>query len=198
MQHKIITVTLLTVSLIFLLGSREAHSFSESHVTVIQDLPDSSKILQNSPINQFAVATINQPDNLQPYPLVMNDDQGTISSSNNYLAYTPRPSPTRPKGQQHSEIGIILSYPNALLESPCLQFTSSLISALANVVPMNCNHLFARTKLSHSISVMWSDIETRTISVTSSSRLAANPTLSMGRYLGPNKYYGVSLGIAIG
>ena len=87
---------------------------------------------------------------------------------------------------QHSEIGIILSYPNAiLLKSPYLQFTSSLISALANVVLMNYNHLFARTKLSLSISAMWSDIKTRTISTTSSSRLAANPALSMRRYLGP-------------
>ena len=127
MQHKI-TVTLLTVSLIFLLGSSEARSFSQSHV--IRDLPDDAKdyladlynrfnvvfqakYRKNSESTQFAVATINEPDNLQPCPLVMNEDQGTISSSNNYLAYTPRPSPTRPNGQQHAEIRIILSYPDA-------------------------------------------------------------------------------------
>jgi len=63
---------------------------------------------------QFAVATINEPNNLLPCGLVMNDDQNPIApSTNNYLAYTPRPSPNRPNGQQHAETRIILNYDTA-------------------------------------------------------------------------------------
>ena len=60
---------------------------------------------------QFAVAAIGHPNNLTPCNLVMNSDQGQISSArNNYLAYTPRPSPTRPNGQIHAEISIMNNF----------------------------------------------------------------------------------------
>lgn len=55
---------------------------------------------QNS---QFAVATINRPDNLQPCPLRMN----AVSSSDNYLAYTPLPSNNRQDEKIHSETSIV-------------------------------------------------------------------------------------------
>ena len=55
---------------------------------------------------QFAVATINRPDTLLPCQLSMNDN-AVSSSTHNYLAYTPRPSQTRPPpAQEHSEIRI--------------------------------------------------------------------------------------------
>ena len=61
--------------------------------------------------NQFAVATINLPADLKPCPLVMNDDLGQISpENNNYLAYTPVPSVTRPNGYVHAEQNILNHY----------------------------------------------------------------------------------------
>ena len=56
--------------------------------------------------SQFAVATINRPENLLPCPRRMN----AASSSDNYLAYTPLPSTTRPNGHIHSEISIINNF----------------------------------------------------------------------------------------
>ena len=60
---------------------------------------------------QFSVATINRPVDLDPCPLVMNNDLGRISPTrNNYLAYTPLRSPTRRKGKIHAETNIVEHY----------------------------------------------------------------------------------------
>ena len=60
---------------------------------------------------QFSVAAINRPDDLMPCPLVMNNDLGQVSpATHNYLAYTPQPSPTRPRGQIHAETNILNHY----------------------------------------------------------------------------------------
>ena len=66
---------------------------------------------QSAQSTQFAVAAINRPGDLKPCPLVMNDKLGQISpDTHNYLAYTPLPSPTRPKGQIHAETNILNHY----------------------------------------------------------------------------------------
>ena len=62
----------------------------------------------NDRSKQFAIATINRPTDLNPCPLVMNNDLGEISpTKNNYLAYTPV---TTPDGRIHSEISILNHY----------------------------------------------------------------------------------------
>ena len=62
---------------------------------------------------QFAVATINRPQELLPCSLVMDSDLNPIApSTHNYLAYTPQPSTTRPGGMTHSEISILHNFAN--------------------------------------------------------------------------------------
>lgn len=56
---------------------------------------------------QFAVATINRPQNLLPCNLAMNSDLDAVAASDrNYLAYTPLPSTNREGRLVHSETSI--------------------------------------------------------------------------------------------
>ena len=95
---------------------KRAFGFSSSDSEYLGDLYNrfqavfQSNYRSTDSSNQFAVATINRPQQLHPCSLVMNNDLNPQAPSTNYLAYTPQPSTTRPGGMMHSETSILNNF----------------------------------------------------------------------------------------